>query len=67
MFDLPALHKTGFITVQKSPNLHVGHFRRTFRTRGQQTSMLEAVARPKNRKVKVYIINVATLASLNQN
>ena len=43
MFDLRAMHKTGFITVQKSPNL-----RRTFRTRGRQTSILGAVAQPKN-------------------
>ena len=39
MFDLWAMQKTCFITVQKSPNLH-----RTFRTMGRQSSILEAVA-----------------------
>ena len=38
MFDLWAVHKTSFISVQKSPNLL-----RTFRTRGRQTSFLGAL------------------------
>ena len=42
MFDLRAVHKTGLpITVQNV-------LRRTFRTRGRQTSILGAVAQPKN-------------------
>ena len=40
------VHKTGFITVHKSPNLG-----RTFRTRGCQTSILGAVAKIRIEKI----------------
>ena len=36
------------VLLYKNHQTYVGHFRRTFRTRGRQTSILEAVARPKN-------------------
>ena len=43
MVHLWAVQKTGIITVQKSLNLH-----RKFRTMGRQTSIIGAVAQPKN-------------------
>ena len=44
MFNLWAVHKT---TV-KDHQTYVGHLRRTFRTSGRQTSILEDYARPNN-------------------
>ena len=41
-----SIFKTGYVTVQKSPNL-----RRTFRNSERKTSILKAVARPKNATV----------------
>ena len=49
MLDLRDVLQTGFFTVQKLPNLH-----KTFRTRGCQTSILGAVARPKHLNLIVF-------------
>ena len=52
------MHKTGSNTVQKKTQTYVGHLRRTFRTRGRQTSILEAVARPKKSVFDIHYVSI---------